>query len=58
MAKDLQRLEVVSKTSGNGSTLTPTMMGHPVALKSMLKKSKLVSYLGNANEAERVSIKE
>jgi hypothetical protein len=60
MSKELQRLEVVSKTSGTGITASvPSIMGHPITTvkKSMLKKSKLVNCLGSANETERFNIK-
>lgn len=60
MSKELQKLEVVSKTSGNGTTVNPSLMGHPIVSvkKSMLKKSQLVSYLGSTNESDRLNIKE
>ena len=56
--KDLQRLEVVSKTSGGNNT-NPSMLGHPITTvkKSMLKKSQLVSCLGTGNESDRAKVK-
>jgi hypothetical protein len=58
-SKELQRLEVGSKTSGGG-TSNPSIIGQPITTvkNSMLKRSQLVNCLGNVGEAERMNIKE
>jgi hypothetical protein len=55
----MQRLEIVSKTSGTGVTVNLSMTGHPIntVRKSMLLKSQLVKSLGNPNDPERANIK-
>jgi hypothetical protein len=58
-SKDMQRLEVVSKTSGN-ITSNPTILGNPITTvkKSMLKKSQMVNSLGTGSVTERLNVKE
>lgn len=55
----MQRLEVVSKTSGN-ITSNPSILGHQITTvkKSIIKKSQITSHLGAGTVTERHNIKE